>query len=64
MRVTATCSFGGEISMTKGETREIPDGEALRSLMRAGYIENAKPQDGDAPKPAAKKKSSAKKATP
>lgn len=37
-------SFGGKISMRKGEVKAITDKEVIADLTRAGYIEEIKPQ--------------------
>lgn len=39
-------SFSGVISMHEGETREIDNAELVADLLRAGYIEEAKPKRG------------------
>lgn len=39
-------SFSGLISMCEGETREIKDAEIVADLLKAGYIEEAKPKRG------------------
>lgn len=36
-------SFSGTISMCEGETREIKDADVVADLLRAGYIEEVKP---------------------
>ena len=38
MRVVATKSFAGNVSMYKGQEREIESKETLSSLLKAGYI--------------------------
>ena len=40
MAYRATKSFSGALSMVKGEVREIEDGEIVKDLLRAGYIED------------------------
>lgn len=42
MRVKANVSFCGEITMRKGEEREIEKGDFLSSLLEAGYISEVK----------------------
>lgn len=39
MRVVATKSFAGNVSMYKGEEREIGSEETLSYLLKAGYVE-------------------------
>ena len=39
MRVVATKSFAGNVSMYKGEEREIGSEEKLSYLLKAGYVE-------------------------
>ena len=39
MKVRATTSFGGLISMYVGEVREVEDFDILNDLMKAGYVE-------------------------
>ena len=36
-------SFSGAISMCEGETREIKDADLVADLLRAGYVEEVKP---------------------
>ena len=43
MKVRATVSFCGEVSMMKGEVGVIPDLPA-RALLKAGYVEEIKPE--------------------
>lgn len=38
-------SFVGKISMVEGETKEILDKEVVQDLLRAGYIEEVKPEN-------------------
>ena len=38
MKVRATISFSGLISMYAGEVREVEDSYILNDLMRAGYV--------------------------
>ena len=40
----ALVSFGGVISMRQGEMREIDDADVVADLLRAGYVEEVKPQ--------------------
>lgn len=42
MKVKATVSFAGVVSMTEGEIRDIADQSLLSDLMNAGYIEEIK----------------------
>lgn len=44
MLVRAKASFAGACTMYAGETRELADGEVLRDLLAAGYVE-AKPEE-------------------
>lgn len=37
MKVQASVSFGGQVSMYQGEQREL-EGEILRDLLQAGYV--------------------------
>lgn len=39
MMVRAKASFAGACTMYAGETRELADGEVLRDLLAAGYVE-------------------------
>lgn len=39
-------SFSGIISMHEGETREIEDADVVADLLKAGYIEEVKPNRG------------------
>lgn len=39
MRVVATKSFAGNVSMYKGEEREIGSEDTLSYLLKAGYVE-------------------------
>ena len=39
MRVVATKSFAGNVSMHKGEEREIGSEDTLSYLLKAGYVE-------------------------
>lgn len=39
MRIKANVSFGGVLSMGRGEIREYNDKEVLSDLLRAGYVE-------------------------
>ena len=36
-------SFGGKVSMHRGEVKAITDKEVIADLTRAGYIEEVKP---------------------
>ncbi|MCL1806032.1 MAG: hypothetical protein FWG28_08575 [Clostridiales bacterium] len=51
MKVKALVSFAGALTMTKGEVAECGDGAALRSLLRAGYVEEAGAPEGEDTKP-------------
>ena len=42
MRYKALVSFSGEISMAKGEVRELSDSPIVKSLLEANYIEQDK----------------------
>lgn len=42
MRYKALVTFVGDISMTKGEIRELPDSPNVESLVSAKYIEAVK----------------------
>ena len=44
MKIKAKVSFCGLICMAKGEEREIPEGDVLRDLLRAGYVISAEPK--------------------
>lgn len=50
MRYKAVIGFSGEVSMSKGEVRELNDKAVIEDLLRCGYIE-------EADKPKAKKTS-------
>ena len=52
MKVRAIVSFCGEVSMHKGEVRDIPDLPAAQ-LLKAGYVVVMNPAK---PKPARKRK--------
>ena len=56
MKVTANCSFCGEICMAAGETRDMPDSETLQSLIAAGYV-TAESREKTEAKPKKKKAS-------
>ena len=70
-RVKANVSFAGEITMGYGEIKDIPEGDVLKDLLDAGYVEEAdgapeakeKPSDGAPEEPEApqKKKRGTKK---
>lgn len=38
-RVKALVSFAGTVTMGNGEIRDIPEGDDLKDLLRAGYVE-------------------------
>lgn len=44
MKVKALLSFSGKISMGTGEIRDIENGEVLKDLLAARYVEEVKPQ--------------------
>ncbi|GKH49653.1 hypothetical protein CE91St46_07640 [Eubacteriales bacterium] len=53
MLVRARASFAGSCTMYAGETRELADGEVLRDLLAAGYVEKEpekRPEEGKRPK--------------
>ena len=52
MKIKAKVSFGGVLSMGKGEVREYENEAVLSDLLRAGYIEpvDAEPAEKAAPK--------------
>lgn len=39
MLIKATESFSGTVTMAKGDTRDIPEGDVLSDLLRAGLVE-------------------------
>jgi len=39
MKVKATKSFSGLVTMAKGSVREIPEGPILTDLLSCGYVE-------------------------
>lgn len=39
MRVKATRSFSGLVSMAKGDTRNLEEGPVLKDLLSCGYVE-------------------------
>ena len=47
MKVRATISFSGLISMYAGEVREVEDSYILNDLMRAGYVVLAEAESGN-----------------
>ena len=47
MKVRATISFSGLISMYAGEVREVEDSYILNDLMRAGYVVPAEAESGN-----------------
>lgn len=55
MRVKATVSFAGIVSMRKGEERDLKDRRILDDLIRAGYVESI--ENPEPPKEAKKKTS-------
>lgn len=56
MRVKANVPFCGEITMQKGEEREIEKGDCLSSLLKAGYISEVKAESVPGTKKAKTKK--------
>lgn len=53
MKVKAVISFGGEISMTKGQIKDIKNEAILYDLLKAGYVVAV---EEEKPKKAVKKK--------
>lgn len=50
MKVRAIVSFSGAVAMYQGEELDIPEGDILRDLLSAGYVEKAlspKKESGD-----------------
>ena len=43
MKVEAKTGFSGKVSMAAGEIREIPEGDALSDLLKAGYVTEVAP---------------------
>lgn len=41
----AKVTFGGVVSMTAGEVKDIPDVTIAKDLLRAGYIVEVKPAE-------------------
>lgn len=39
MKVKAKVSFSGILTMSKGQTADLPENETLQDLMNAGYVE-------------------------
>lgn len=61
MIVKATVSFCGVVSMGRGEVAEVADGPALKDLLDAGYVVEAKKEKEKEPeKPKAAKKKAVK----
>lgn len=46
MKVKAMNSFSGNVSMAKGEVREITDKEVLSDLIQAKHVEEVKAKRG------------------
>lgn len=44
MKVKATVSFSGIVTMAAGEIAEIGAGEVLDDLLRAGYVRKVQPE--------------------
>ena len=51
----ALITFGGLVSMRKGETKEISDISIAKDLLRAGFIEEIKPAESPKAATSAKK---------
>lgn len=45
MLVKATVNFSGKINMSRNEIRDIPEGDALKDLLRCGYVVREKSTD-------------------
>ena len=56
MKYKALVSFVGEISMAKGNIKEISNKELISDLLKAGYIEEVKEKSKEEPKAPTKKK--------
>ncbi len=54
MKVKATISFSGTVTMAKGDTKDIKNEAVLNDLLKAGYVE--KVEDSAEKKSAAKTK--------
>lgn len=54
MKVKAKVSFSGILTMSKGQTADLPENETLQDLMNAGYVEAVTSQS-NTPKATAKK---------
>ncbi len=54
MKVKATVSFSGTVTMAKGDIKDIANEAVLNDLLKAGYVEKA--EDGSDKKSAAKNK--------
>lgn len=50
MMYKASVSFGGKVSMSVGEVKDISDVNIAKDLLRAGYIEEVKPAEKAKPK--------------
>lgn len=48
MKVRATVSFAGKVSMAAGEARDIPE-EVAAPLLRCGYLVPAEPKEEKQP---------------
>lgn len=44
MKIKATVSFSGIVTMAAGEIAEIGAGEVLDDLLRAGYVRKVQPE--------------------
>ena len=60
MKVKATVSFVGIVSMRKGEERDLKDHKILDDLLRAGYVETIEKPEPPKEAKEAKKKTSRK----
>lgn len=56
MRVKATVSFSGAVSMLKGHTQNIADEQVLNDLLACGYVVPADDKDTQKAKSTASKK--------
>lgn len=50
MKVKAVISFSGILSMAAGEVRDLPNGDMLQDLLRAGYVLEESPTEQPAKK--------------
>lgn len=56
MKVKATISFSGIISMSRGEVAECPEGDVLHDLLKAEYVVPADEKTAEKPESRAKKR--------